>query len=404
MRIAYFDCFCGASGDMILAALLDAGAPLRALEEALAPLADPPVRLSVARVGTHGFKAARLTVSVPPSPAPPHRHLADIEDLLQALPLADRPRQRARAVFRRLAEAEARVHGIDVQEVHFHEVGALDAIADIVGTAVALETLGIDRVFASPLPLGSGTVRCEHGLLPVPAPATAELLRNVPVVGTDEPGELTTPTGAALLTTLAEGFGPLPAMTLCAVGAGTGHRETATRPNLLRVFVGERSGECDIDYVVVLETQVDDSSPEVIGWVLDRLLAAGALDAFATPVVMKKSRPATLITVLAEPPAADSLEQVLFAELPTLGVRRSEARRTRLRRRFEAVSLPGGTVRIKIGEIAGRVVTACPEFDDCRQLAERTGRPLREIQQLALARWHAARAADQRPDTTDKAT
>ncbi len=397
MRIAYFDCFSGASGDMILAACLDAGAQaglsVEVLRDRLAGLGVSGYRLEAARVRKQGFAATQVTVELDPDAPRPHRHLRHIREIIDRSSLSDRVRRQAAAVFTRLAEAEARVHGTEPEKVHFHEVGAVDAIVDIVGACIAMEQLGIEQVYCSPIPVGSGTVRCDHGLMPVPAPATAELLRGVPLAACDEPGELTTPTGAAVLTALAAGFGPMPAMVLEYTGVGAGRRDGQTRANILRLLVGQTGQEAaeEADEILVLEANLDDVTGEVIGHVYDRLFAAGALDVFTSPIYMKKNRPGTLLTVLAPPDRRDDIEAVLFAETTTFGVRSRPAGRRKLARSIETVQTALGPVRIKVGRRGGQPVSAAPEFEDCRAAAERSGRALREVMALAMEAWRARR-------------
>lgn len=410
MRTAYFDCFSGISGDMTLAALLDAGCPLTLFEETIASLQLPGVAIRFERVARHGIAAARVHVDTPPVEGHRHRHLPKILRIIESAGLPAPVAERAARVFQRLAEAEAAVHQTTVEKVHFHEVGADDAIVDIVCACVGLHALGVERVVSSPVPVGSGTVRCEHGLMPVPAPATARLLRGVPLAACDEPGELTTPTGAALIAELAAGFGPLPAMTLEAIGVGTGSREGRTRPNILRVLIGTSietgAGRSDAaapgagaaaavaggsaaeaDTVAVLETQIDDQTGEALAHAVQRLLDAGALDAYVVPIMMKKGRCGQLLTVVCRPGDAGTLEDALFAHTTTFGVRRREAHRSILARAHETVTTRFGPVRVKIGRRAGRVVQASPEYEDCARLAREHGCALALVQQAARTAW-----------------
>ena len=308
-----------------------------------------------------------------------HRHLGDIIEIIDAAGLAPRAAKRAKSIFTRLAQAEAKVHGVAVDQVHFHEVGAVDSIIDVVGACVAMEIIGIDSVVCSPIAVGSGTIRCEHGTMPVPAPATAELLVGAETCGGHLPGEATTPTGAAVLTTLAERYGPMPAMSISAVGCGAGTRDGGPLPNLLRVFLGEPDDHGAADTVIELSANIDDCTGEVIGATIARLLSAGALDAWASPIVMKKSRPAWMLSVLCAPADADEAEQILFAETTTFGVRRAPRARTKLLRRHETVETPYGPIRIKVGLSSGQAVAAAPEFDDCLSAAESHRVPVREV-------------------------
>ena len=322
MKIAYFDCFSGAAGDMIVAALLDAGASFEEMQKHLSGLNIPGFTLKAEKVRKQGFAATKFDVIVDPDAPKPHRHLHHIEKIITDSQLAEPVKARAVAIFRRLGEAEAKAHGTAIEKVHFHEVGAIDAIVDVVSSVICLDLLGIDEIRCSPLVVGSGTVRCEHGVMPVPAPGTAALIEGVPIAPTEETGELLTPTGAAILTTLCKQFGPLPAMTMQGSGSGAGTRDGKTRPNLLRVFLGTAEAVGETDEIVVLEANLDDATGQVIGQAVERLFEAGALDAFCTPVTMKKGRPAVMLTVLAEPASADKLEKTLFEETPTFGVRR----------------------------------------------------------------------------------
>lgn len=392
MRIAYFDCFSGASGDMILGALLDAGLDLDVLRGDLASLGVGGYSLSAERIRKQGFAATQFEVHIEAADKP-HRHLKHIREIIEKGRLPDLVRQRAMAIFTKLAEAEAEAHGTSVDKVHFHEVGAIDSIVDIVGACLALDRLGVEEVHCSPIPTGSGTLRCEHGVMPVPAPATARLLKGVPLAACEEMSELTTPTGAVILTTVARSYGPVPAMVIERVGVGAGKREGKTRPNILRVLIGEAvsAGRFDdeSDEVLVLEANLDDATGEVVGHVYDLLFAAGALDVYSSPIYMKKNRPATLLTVLAPPLLRETIEGMLFAETTTFGIRSHLASRHKLARTFETVETGFGPVRIKVGCRQGRVVTASPEFEDCREAAKLASRPLREIMDLAMRIWRS---------------
>lgn len=409
MRTAYFDCFSGAAGDMILAALLDAGCPVSVLHETLRALNLPGVTLTHEKVKRHGIAASYVRVQVGPEAPKKHRHLHHIEKIIADARLDAAVATRARAIFRRLAEAEAAVHDTTVEKVHFHEVGAADAIVDIVGAAAGLHALRIDDFAASEIPTGHGTVVCEHGLMPVPAPATARLLVGVPLAACDEAGELTTPTGAAILTTLCRRFGPPPALKITAVGYGAGTREGKTRANILRLIVGEPAdaaaaaasaaahadGE-HADVVAVLEAQLDDATGQSLAFAAQSLLDAGALDVFLVPIIMKKGRPGQLINVLCRPADADGLTARLFAATSTFGVRRTIATRARLARRHETVATPYGDVRVKIGrDPAGRVVQAQPEYEDCAAAAARAGVALGRVQEAARSAWMQQHAREQ---------
>ncbi len=372
MRLCYIDAFSGVSGDMLVGALADAGAKadeLCAAIERLGVGAAP----RFGRTQRGGIGAARFQVEV--AARQHHRHLGDILGLIEASALSARVKRKATEVFRRLAEVEAAIHQVPVERVHFHEVGAVDSIADVVGACLAFELLGVEEIHCSPLNLGRGSVEVEHGVLPVPAPATAALLAGKPVYAEGPEVELTTPTGAALVVTLARSFGPMPAMTLQSVGYGAGSRDFPGRPNLLRVFLGEDSRAAEANLVSVLEANLDDSTPEVVGYALERLLEAGALDATLEPVIMKKNRPGVLLRVIARPEDQERLAALIFAETSTLGLRLYRAERRVQARRLVEVETPRGRVRIKVSE-DGRFA---PEYEDCRKLALASGKPLREI-------------------------
>lgn len=389
MKLAYFDCFSGASGDMILGALIDAGADPGAINRALNKLGVEGCLVEAGQGRKRGIAATEVRVPGEYAKAP-HRSLEDIRRIIGSGDLVERVRDRALQIFSRLADAEASVHGCAVEKVHFHEVGAVDAIADIVGASVALDLLEIDNILCSPLPTGSGTVKCAHGVLPVPAPATLHLLRGFPLAGAVAEGELTTPTGAAILTTLAQNAGPMPAMAVERVGYGAGRRDLPDRPNVLRVAIGRvADSSASTDEVVVLHTSVDDATGEQVAHCLDRLLAAGALDSYCQPINMKKSRPGLLLTVLAPHDRADDLEAVIFAELPTLGVRRQTARRTVLPREYRTVDTAFGPIGIKVARRQGEVITAAVEYEDARRAASEKNVPLRRVMDAAIAAWHA---------------
>ncbi len=386
MRTVYFDCFSGASGDMIIAALLDAGASIDNLRTQLRTLPVFGFEMAAEKINKQGFAATAFDVRC--NEKQPHRHLEDVIEIIRGGQLSKRVADQACSIFGRLAEAEAVVHGTSAERVHFHEVGAIDAIVDVVGACLALEDLGVDEVICSAIPTGSGTVQCDHGVLPVPAPATAQLLNNVPLARCDEEGELITPTGAAILTTLAKSFSPLGEMRIERTGYGAGRREGRNRPNLLRVLIGESSAAGESDVVAVLQANIDDQSPEIVGYAVGKLLEQGALDAYCQPIYMKKGRPGLLLTVLCEPDRVEANESLIFAETSTFGIRRQLMQRSKLERRHETVNLPQGSVRIKVGSRRGRVVTASPEFEDCRRVAEESGLSLKEVMNAAMEYWH----------------
>jgi len=384
MKVAYFDCFAGAAGDMIVGALLDASADAEALRAGLAGLAkDIAVHWETVQRGGIGG----TMFHVEHSGDSPHRGLSDILPMIDAAGLPGRAGERAKAIFTRLGQVEAKIHQTDLDHVHFHEVGAVDSIADIVGACLALESLGVDRIVCSPIPVGTGTVTCDHGQFPLPAPATAALLAGAPTRPGPNEGEATTPTAAAILTTLADAYGDIPAMTVDAVGYGAGTREGDAVPNLLRVLVGEASEHGTSDTVVELSANIDDCTGEVIGATIDKLLAAGCVDAWAAPIVMKKSRPAWLLSALCSEADVAAVEEIFFTETTTFGVRRRCCARRKLNRRHETVETPYGPVRIKLGELDGRIVTASPEFADCAAAADSHHVPVREVLAAATAEY-----------------
>jgi hypothetical protein len=377
---AYLDCFSGISGDMTLGALVDLGLDAAWLEAELCRLPLDGFALAAEAVTVSGIRATR--VSVPVADNPPHRHWRDIRGLIEAAPYSETVRRHALAVFGRIAQAEAAVHGVPEDHVHFHEVGGVDAMVDVLGACLGFEKLGIDTVGASALPQGRGLIQCAHGVLPVPAPATAAILKGIPVYGVDTEAELVTPTGAALAAGLAGVFGPLPAMVVEAVGYGAGTRQLADRPNLLRIFIGRRAdGESAVveESVTVIETAVDDMNPEIFGHLMERLFADGALDVCWIPVQMKKSRPGTLVQVVCRPEDREAMIGRIFRETTSLGVRHDTVRRRALARRVETLGSPLGPVAVKrIVDPAGQVRLA-PEYEDCRRIAAARHLPLRDV-------------------------
>jgi hypothetical protein len=392
MRIAYFDCFSGFAGDMALGALIDAGLDPDALRGAMAGLGlgrDFALRFEKTRRGPLAATKAHVDILVPEA-GRAHRTLYDVEQVIARGGLAPAVAARAAAVFRRLAAAEARVHGTSLEQVHFHEVGALDAIADICGTCAALALLGVEAVFASEPLLGRGVIRSAHGEIPAPGPAVLHLLEGLPLRSRDVGHELTTPTGAALLAELSRGFGPIPAMTLRAVGVGAGDADFPTHPNVCRVLLGDAATASGApDRVTVLEANLDDLSPQLVAAAVEACFAAGALDAFVVPCQMKKGRPGLILTALADEPRAAEVEAAIFRETTTFGVRRRACERTVLDRETARVETAYGPVDVKIGRRAGRLVTAMPEFETVKRLALAHGLPVRAVHEAAVA---AARA------------
>jgi uncharacterized protein (TIGR00299 family) protein len=378
MSFAYFDCFAGISGDMVLGALIDLGVPGDFIVENVRsmPLDAFQLEISTAsRMEIHG-QHVKVVVEDRNKQA---RDYGDIKSLIQNGPLSDRVKGLSLKVFERLAGVEASIHNCSKESVHFHEVGGVDAIVDIVGAALGLEWLGIDKVFASEIPVGRGFVDCQHGTLPVPAPATLALLDGVPVYGTGVPHELVTPTGAAIITCLAEQFGPMPKMLIGKIGYGVGARDLEERPNLLRVILGELDSEQDKDSVMVVETNIDDMNPEIFGFVMERLFEDGALDVTWIPVFMKKSRPGTMVQVICKETDRDALVRRILSETTATGVRYYPAERTKLPRKVKEVTTSYGKVRVKeVSGLAGRVSMA-PEYEDCKKIALEKNVPLKVV-------------------------
>ncbi|OIP89872.1 MAG: TIGR00299 family protein [Syntrophobacterales bacterium CG03_land_8_20_14_0_80_58_14] len=391
MKIAYFDCFAGISGDMTLGALIGAGADPVRLRDGLAGLGVGGYRIEVGRKIKGVIETTDVRVVLDEPPLPRQRRLKEIRETIRSANLSDRVKQTAERIFNRLAEAEGRVHGRSPEEVHFHEVGAVDAIVDIVGAAICLEMIGWPKVVASPMPTFHGYITGAHGTFPLPAPATAELLRGVPWRKLDIEGELVTPTGAAIIAEIASGFGEMPAMTVETIGYGAGKSNFGI-PNVLRIMVGEESPSVPAARsVTVIETNIDDLNPQFYETAMERLFAAGALDVFLTPIQMKKNRPGTLLSVICDPVGAESLAAVVLAETSTLGVRMSRWERVCLDRRWEEVVTGFGTIRIKIGERDGKTITASPEYEDCKQAAAEHDVAIRQVYESAMVQYRTER-------------
>jgi hypothetical protein len=434
-RILYFDCFSGIAGDMVLGALLDAGLPFDELKAALGSLAIDGYEIAAERVLRAGVSATKFRVieqhptgaaqhsadatqhpagatqhsadatqhpagatqhsadatqhSAGATHSHSHRHLKSIYGLIDRSGLSPAGRTRAKELFQRLGEAEAAIHQTSLERVHLHEVGAIDSIIDIVGAVFALEWVGADRIVCSPLNVGGGTVQSAHGLFPVPAPATLELLRDAPVYSGAVQKELVTPTGALIATSYASTFGPLPQMSVETIGYGAGDRDIPGTPNVLRVVIGRAAEETHGDRVVVIECEIDDMNPQIFGVVMDRLYAAGALEVFYIPVQMKKNRPGTLLTVVAPPERKPALADVIFRETTTIGLRHHEVDRECLRREIVSIETPVGAVRFKLAWRDGRVVNAVPEFDDCARIAGASNLSVKEVQAIAIRAYGA---------------
>jgi uncharacterized protein (TIGR00299 family) protein len=384
MKIAYFDCFSGISGDMILGAMLDLGLPE---EELLGELKKLPVEgyhFHIAKERRGAISGTRVRIEIHHQPA---RHYDEIVNLIRSSGLDPLVQERSLAVFERLGKAEAQVHQIPLERVHFHEVGALDSILDVVGSVVAMHRLGIERVYASRIPTGRGFVETHHGTLPVPAPATAVLLEGAPVYDNGVERELVTPTGAAILTTFAEGYGPLPSMTLSATGYGVGSHPASDPPNLLRVMTGTSADDCPAllqKRLMVLETNIDDMNPEFYDYLFERLFGAGALEVNLMPVQMKKNRPGMLLRALIEPSLRESALEILFKETTTLGVRIQEVERVELPREIREVETSYGPVRVKLATLPGGERRAVPEYEDCKRAARECGAPIRKVYENAI--------------------
>ncbi|MGB7218239.1 MAG: nickel pincer cofactor biosynthesis protein LarC [Vicinamibacterales bacterium] len=415
MKVLYFDCFSGISGDMALGALVDAGLPVDDLTRALGSLALSGVAVGTERVLRAGVSATKFSVREHSS-APSHDHsddphhshgahvshhshrsLSEIFALIDKSALSAPGRERAKAMFQRLGEAEAAIHQMPVDKVHLHEVGAIDSIIDIVGTVFGLEWVGADRIVCSPLNVGGGTVKSAHGVFPVPAPATVKLLGDAPIYAGAVQHELVTPTGALIVSSYAASFGPIPAMTVEQVGYGAGDRDHPDRPNVLRVLIGRSAEDARSERVTLVECEIDDMNPQLFGVVMDRLYAAGALEVFYVPVQMKKNRPGTLLTVLVAPERRPQIADVIFQETTTIGLRYSEVSRECLDREMVTVDTTLGAVRFKISSRDGRVMNAVPEFEDCTRLAATHNLPVKEVQMLAVRAYGESARGRGRP-------
>ena len=410
MRIAYLECFSGMSGDMFLGALVDAGVSLRLFEDTVAAL-GLGARLEISRVVRSGISATKVDVWVDGEKdlpreeyweqhhheprAPAHgRSLVEIKKIISAAPISENAKRNAIAIFESLGGAEARIHNTPIEQVHFHETGAVDAIVDIVCACVGVDALSVDEMICSPLNVGGGMVKCAHGTFPVPAPATMELLKDAPVYSSGLQAELVTPTGAAIVRTLATRFAAFPEMKVTKSGYGAGSRDFPGHPNVVRLTIGESASnslaaKTASETITVLEASLDDLNPQVFGYVMDRLLEEGALDAFGAPVQMKKNRPGMLLTVLCRPEDAGKLARLLFAETTTLGVRRREEMRQTLARKWQNVATPWGEVRIKIASMNGSVTNYAPEYEDCRRIAAEHHVPLKTVMQEAARAYLA---------------
>lgn len=392
MKIAYFDCFSGASGDMILGALMDAGLPLEKLKAELAKLKLSHYDLKVEKVAKKSIAGSQAIVIVEEDHHHHHhRHLSDIKTILENSDLDNSIKEKSIGIFNRLAEAEAKVHQTTVDHIHFHEVGAMDAIIDVVGSVAGIAALGIEKIVCSALHVGAGTVECAHGTLPVPAPATVELIQGKPVYSTGVEGELLTPTGAAILTTLAAEFGPMPAMTLETTGYGAGNADISI-PNLLRIAVGEAAEEIEgleSERVAVMETSIDDMNPQIYDYLIEKMLHMGVMDVFLVPLHMKKNRPGTLLTVLCKMEMMDQITDFLIAETTTIGVRWRIDHRVKAHREIRMGKTTYGDIGFKVAKIGDRTVNVSSEYEDCKRVAVKKNVPLKNV--LDAARLAAAK-------------
>jgi len=394
MKIVYFDCFSGISGDMTLGALVDLGLDPDLLKGELSKLKLEGYQLSFSKTDKHSIAGTKAHVELTHNHNHDHnhdhhhgRHLSEIRQLIEDSDLSDDVKVKAISIFVRLGEAEAKVHDTTIEEVHFHEVGAVDSIVDIVGAAIGISAMGIEKIYSSPLSLGTGLTKSSHGIIPIPVPATMELLKGVPVRQTEIKGELVTPTGAAIITTLSKGFGPMPEMVVDKIGYGAGTKDLAEQPNLLRVSLGAAGGSYERDTINVVETNIDDMSSQIYDLLIDRLLEIGALDVFLTPIVMKKSRPAIKLTALVKSPQLEEVCACILSETTTLGVRIYQTNRKKLSREIIEVDTEYGKISVKLGKRGDEVVKFLPEYEDCKRIAREKNIPVMKIHQAVLRRF-----------------
>ncbi len=380
MRVAYFDCFSGISGDMVLGALVDLGWPVKELERELDKLDLFDYQIEAEKVAKKGITSTQIKIRAKEEKK--ERTLKDILSILDKSKLEEEIKERSRAIFIKLANAEAKIHGKSPQKIHFHELGGLDTIIDVVGAVAGMKYLGIEKVYSSSLPLGKGFLKCSHGTLPVPAPATLELLKGVPVYGSNIEAELVTPTGAVIISSLAENFGQMPPMKIDNIGYGAGQRDLPV-PNLLRVSVGVLKNAYEEDVVSLIQTNIDDMNPEFYEHIVDRLFDEGALDVFLTPIQMKKTRPATMLSVITDEEKTERMLELIFDETTTLGVRISKVKRRKLNRESRKVATKYGEIEVKIGKLDGMVKNISPGYEECRKIATRLNIPLKEVYQEA---------------------
>ncbi|MDI6782799.1 MAG: nickel pincer cofactor biosynthesis protein LarC [bacterium] len=390
MKIAYLDCFSGISGDMILGALVSAGVPIESLSAELAKLNLAGFKLQSRSVTKHGIAGTKVEVIIEQEQQ--FNHVNDIQKLINKSKLDEKIKQTSINVFQKLADAEAKVHGVTVPQVHFHEVGALDAIVDVVGSIIGINLLGIQEVYASNLNLGTGFVKTQHGMMPIPAPATMELVKGLPVYNRGIERELVTPTGAAIITTIATRFGEMPVMEIQSIGYGAGDQDIPELPNLLRLSIGEKSepkkseirDSFEEESITVIETNIDDLNPQIYGYLMEKLFSAGALDVYYTPIQMKKNRPGILLTLLTSATNVDRLTEIIFTETTTFGIRIYPAKRQTLDRESVTVQTKYGSIRVKVGKRNGKIVSASPEYQDCLLAAEKHNIPIKEVYQASV--------------------
>jgi uncharacterized protein (TIGR00299 family) protein len=382
VKIAYFDCFSGISGDMCLGALVDAGVSLKDIESRLKKVPVKGYSLAEQKVTRSGISATKVDVILNPGKSGPGaeiRRWKDVSGIIRNSGLPEGIKKKGHEIFRNLFEAEARVHAEPLSRIHLHELAAIDCLVDVFGTVIGLSLLGIDAVYSSPVNLGGGVVQTAHGILPVPAPATAEILKNARVYSSDVSFELTTPTGAAILKAVSSGFGGMPCFRYEKVGVGAGNRDIEGRPNVLRIFIGEMAGDCPGDTVTVIETNIDDMNPQIYEYLIDELFSRGALDVWLTQVIMKKTRPAVKLSVLCNRERRDELTGIILKETTSLGVRYYEAQRMTMQREIHEVPSKYGTVKVKTSRLGKALVKSTPEYEDCKKIAKETSLPLREI-------------------------
>ncbi len=382
MTLAYFDCFSGISGDMTLGALVDAGVSIDALRAELAKLDLPGYEIKSEKVKRSGISATKVHVIIDQKDQK-SRHLSEIEKIIEDSSLSLPVKKKSSLIFKRLAEAEAKVHATTPDKIHFHEVGAVDAIVDIVGSVIGLELLGVSQTMISAINVGSGMVQTTHGLLPVPAPATAELLTNIPLYQSTTQFELTTPTGAAIISTIGSSFGPMPPMKVARIAYGAGDKDFPGHPNVLRLMIGEPVAGYDEDTSVVIETNIDDMNPQIYDYLIEKLMQQGAQDVYLTPIIMKKGRPAVLLSVLADKARTDAVLDTLFRETTSIGVRIQNVGRKKLTRDVREVDTVYGKIRIKISRRGNEILTITPEYEDCRRIAEERQIPLKQVMEEA---------------------